>query len=150
MNNPYLDDNPYDDNPYMDDGEEFDLSALGETQTISAKNAKAGYETGAALATGMLAFPISKGAKWLKYGTSGGDLDQARAEEQRINEEIQYQPTSKEAREAVEAIGEYVFDPIFGTLNKAGRYVAGPTLAGMGLLPPSKIDSPDVAELVVI
>src|SRR5574343_1283817 len=43
-----------------------------------AHTGRAMAEVGAGLATGLAAFPISKGTKWIEYGLSGGDLDKAK------------------------------------------------------------------------
>jgi hypothetical protein len=88
-----------------------------------AHTTRAMAETGAALVTGMAAFPISKGTKWIEYGLSGGDLEQAKAAEQRANERIQFQPTTKEAQGAMEQVSKYVLDPVFGTLREAGQLI---------------------------
>lgn len=111
-----------------------------------AHTGRAMAEVGAGLATGLAAFPISKGTKWIEYGLSGGDLDKAKAAEQRANELIQFQPTTDEARGAMEQLGKYVFEPVFGTLNKVGREAIPTALAGMGAIPPAMADSPALQE----
>ena len=100
-----------------------------------AHTARAIAETGAGLATGLAAFPISKGTKWIEYGLTGGDLEKAKAAEERTAERIQFQPTTREAQEVMEQIGEYVLDPVFGTLKE------------MGQLPGESWESPILREL---
>lgn len=86
-----------------------------------AHTARAIAETGAGLATGLVAFPVSKGTKWIEYVLSGGDLEKAKAAELKANERIQFQPTTPEAQGAMEQIGKYVMEPVFGTLKEMGR-----------------------------
>ena len=77
-------------------------------------------ETVTALGRGLAAFPISKGAKWIEYGLTG-DLDKAKAAEERTARRIQFEPTTEEAKGAMEQIGKYVLDPVFGTLKEIGQ-----------------------------
>lgn len=99
---------------------ESDGSVL-RTASGLAHTARAVAETGAGVVTGLAAFPISKGTKWIEYALSGGDLDKAKAAEQRANERIQFAPTTTEAQGALEKLGKYALDPVFRTLREAGR-----------------------------
>jgi hypothetical protein len=108
-------------------------SAL-RTASGLAHTVRAMAETGAGVATGLAAFPISKGTKWIEYGLSGGDLEKAKAAEQRANERIQFNPTTTEAQGALDKIGK-VIDPVFKTLREAGR------------IPGESMNSPTIMEL---
>lgn len=96
------------------------LDRLASIPDDLAYNLRAMAETGAGLATGMAAFPISKGTKWIEYALTGGDLEKAIAAEKKASERIQFVPTKPEARDALEKIGKYVLDPVFGTLREMG------------------------------
>jgi hypothetical protein len=104
-----------------DDGEGDIRGSALKTASGLAHTTRAVAETAAGLATGVAAFPISKGTKWIEYGLSGGDLEKAKAAEQRANERIQFNPTTPEAQGALDKVGKYVIDPVFTTLREAGR-----------------------------
>lgn len=76
-------------------------------------------ETGAGLATGLAAFPISKGTKWIEYVITG-DLEKAKQAEERASRRIQFVPETEEARGALEKISKYALEPVFGTLHEMG------------------------------
>lgn len=78
-------------------------------------------ETAVGAVTGMVAFPISKGTKWIEYALSGGNLERAKAAEEKAASRIQFVPETEEARHALDIASEYVLDPAFKAFREVGQ-----------------------------
>ena len=82
--------------------------------------ARAMAETGAGLATGMIAFPVSQLRGLWEYAITLGDKKAAIAAEEAWARALQFEPATQEAQGAMRTVG-IAIDPIFKTLKQMGE-----------------------------
>lgn len=107
----------------LDKEEEPEPSMLDRAASYGkglAHTARAVAETGAGIVTGLAAFPISKGTGLIELGLTGGDVEAAKKAEEKAAQQIQFEPTTDEARGAMEAVGK-VLEPVFGMAREMGE-----------------------------
>ena len=120
------DENPLLDVPLIDEGQIPSVDVFGSSSLTKdiAHTTRAMAETGAGIATGMIAFPVSKLRGLWELAISSGDAEAAKAAEEAWARTIQFEPTTKEAQGAMQTI-DMAISPIFKTLKQMGETVVG-------------------------
>lgn len=96
------------------------LDTAKNTASGLAHTVRAAAESGAGLATGAVAFPVSMLRGLYEYARTGGDKKAASEAEERWANAIQFQPTTEEARGVMQKVGTAI-DPVFKTLKQMGE-----------------------------